>query len=177
MDSKVNLNEYIHPKMDLLFVALNAPVNSNNNAHWFSNNLSFWNLLYNTGIITAPIFNKLEGDIKIFGSNESNYKNWSIGVTDLNRRDVETNSNNVKILPTDVRRILRIIDSNQVDRVCLMHSHVGKAFRDYGNAIRFKTNRYGQIGTLNKTKIYEVPFHSAMIKNKTSYYKLLIEQD
>ena len=114
----VNLNEYIHPNMELLFVALNAPVNSNNNAHWFSNNLSFWNLLYRTGIIAVPIYNRLEGDLKVFGDNSINHKNWNIGVTDLNKRDVETNSNKVLYFLVICHRILTLL--NQIkSRKCV----------------------------------------------------------
>ena len=175
MNKKVNLKEFLHPQMDLFFVALNAPENSNNNAHWFSNNLSFWNLLHRSNVITEPIFNKLEGDLKVFGDTSINFKNWNIGVTDLNRRDVETNSNKVEVLPSDVKRILNIIKSYKVDKVCLLHSHVGRAFRDYANEIRFNSNRYGKIGKLNNIEIFEVPFHSSMVKNKEQYYKLLVE--
>lgn len=174
MGEKVNLVEYIHPKMDILFVALNAPVQSNNNAHWFSNNLSFWNLLYRSGIITTQINNKLIGDIFVFGQNKMNYNQWSIGVTDLNRRDVETNSNKVTVLPSDVKRILQIIKGNDVKRVCLMHSHVGKAFREFADGAMFNTNRYGKIGNYNNTEIFEVPFHTSSIRNKEHYYKQLI---
>lgn len=175
MNTKVHLKEFIYPKMELLFVALNAPENSNNNAHWFSYNLSFWNLLHRTGIITQPIFNKLDGDVEVFGNNSINYNNWTIGVTDLNRRDVETNSKNVEVRPSDVTRILNIIKANKVNRVCLMHSQVGKAFREFASGARFNTNRYGKIGVFNNTDIYEVPFHNASVKNKEQFYKKLIE--
>jgi hypothetical protein len=175
MSANVKLKEYIHPNMDLLFVALNAPENSNNNAHWFTNNLSFWNLLYRTGIITQSITNKLKGDVKVFGDNTINFNNWSIGVTDLNRRDVETDSANVEVKPSDVNRILDIINTNKVAKVCLMHSKVGNAFKDYGShIIKFNTNRYGKIGHLSRTEIFEVPFHNATVKNKDHYYSLLV---
>lgn len=174
MENKVNLSEYIHPKMDILFVALNAPENSNRNAHWFTNNLSFWNLLYRSGIITHPIHNKLEGDVKVFGSNKINYKNWSIGVTDLNRRIVETDSKNVDVRPSDVSRIIQILKTNQVSKLCLMHSNVGTAFRDYASEIKFNRNRYGKIGQCGDTEIFEVPFHNASIPDKESFYNLLI---
>lgn len=36
----VTLKEYVHPEMDILFLALNAPEVSNANAHWFSRNLN-----------------------------------------------------------------------------------------------------------------------------------------
>jgi hypothetical protein len=169
----VNLSEYIHQKMDLLFVALNAPDNSNKNGHWFTNNLSFWNILYRTGIITKPITNMLEGDVKVFGDNTINYNNWNIGVTDLNRKDVETDSTKVEVNQDDVYRIIEIIKNNQVARVCLMHSNVGQAFREYTN-INFNSNRYGLIGKLNETEIFEVPFHNATVANKDSYYALLL---
>ena len=51
----VNLQEYIHPKMDILFVALNAPEISNSNAHWFSGTLNFWNILFDSGLIVERI--------------------------------------------------------------------------------------------------------------------------
>lgn len=174
MENKVNLIEYIHPKMDILFVALNAPENSNRNAHWFSNNLSFWNVLFRSGIITQQITNKLEGDEKVFGSNKINYKNWSIGVTDLNRRVVKTNSNNVEILLSDVSRIMQILKVNEVSRLCLMHSDVGVVFRNYATDVKFNQNRYGKIGQLNNIEIFEVPFHNASIANKDDYYRMLI---
>ncbi|MDT0675122.1 hypothetical protein [Autumnicola musiva] len=173
MSAKVNLSEYIHPEMDLIFVALNAPVNSNNNGHWFTNNLSFWNLLYRVGIIKTPIANKLEGDELVFGGTSINHKNWRIGVTDLIRTIVETDSTKVETQPEDVRRILGILKNNKVDRLCLMHSKVGEAFRKY-SGITFNQNRYGKIGTYGNTAIYEVPFHNATLPNKDSYYSKLI---
>lgn len=174
MENKVNLSEYIHPKMDILFVALNAPENSNRNAHWFTNNLSFWNLLLRSGIITQPILNKLEGDVKVFGSNKINYKNQIIGVTDLNRRTVETDSKNVEVRPSDVRRIMEILKKHQVSRLCLMHSNVGAAFREFASEIKFNKNRYGKIGHWNNTEVFEVPFHNASITDKEKYYSMLI---
>ena len=174
MENKVNLSEYIHPKMDILFVALNAPENSNRNAHWFTNNLSFWNLLYRSGIITQPIHNKLEGDVKVFGGNKINFKNWSIGVTDLNRRIVETDSKNVEVRPSDVTRIIQILKTNQVSKLCLMHSNVRTAFREYASEIKFNKNRYGKIAQWNAMEIFEVPFHNASIPDKEKYYSMLI---
>ena len=161
--------------MDILFVALNAPENSNKNAHWFTNNLSFWNLLYRSRIITEQITNKLEGDIKVFGDSKINHKNWVIGVTDLNRRIVETDSKKVDVRPSDIKRILEILKKNDVSRLCLMHSNVGTAFRDFATEIKFNKNRYGKIGQFNNTEIFEVPFHNASIPNKEAYYSNLIK--
>ena len=69
----VNLIEYVHPKMDILFLALNAPEESNKNAHWFSRNLSFWNLLYHADLMTQLITDCKESYEKVFDSAEINY--------------------------------------------------------------------------------------------------------
>ena len=61
MSKKVKLKEYIHPKMDILFLALNAPETSNKNEHWFSGSLSFWNVLFNAGLITQHLKIPKEG--------------------------------------------------------------------------------------------------------------------
>lgn len=165
--------------MDLFFVALNAPEESNNKGHWFSHNLSFWNLLFDAGIITSPINNALEGDVKVFGSNSSNYDNWIIGVTDLNREVVQTDSKGVSTTNEQVKRILEILNSKKVKRLVLMHSKVATEFeeanlikRNFANDI----NVYGKVGQYKDTEIFQVPFHNARISYKELYYQLLIEK-
>lgn len=178
MISKVNLVEYIHPKMDLLFVALNAPEVSNNNAHWFSYNLSFWNLLCRAGVIKQTISDPKEGDVKVFGGSVMNYKNWKIGVTDLNREVVATKSNQVTTDSMQVKRILSIIESNAVKRICLMHSMVAEEFEKNRIIVRNNksgANEFGIVGKYKSTIIYEVPFHSGnSIPNKEIYYSKII---
>ncbi|MFH6965838.1 hypothetical protein [Flavobacterium sp. FlaQc-28] len=176
MDKKVNLSEYIHPKTEILFVALNVPENSNKNAHWFTNNLSFWNLLFRSGIITQPILNKLEGDETVFGCTKINFKNWSIGVTDLNRKIVKAKSINVEVTSKDVKRIMDILKIREVSKLCLMHSKVGEAFRNFASEIQFNSNRYRKIGQWKNTEIFEVPFHNASIADKEKYYTMLIQK-
>jgi len=178
MNAKVNLMEYVHPKMDLLFVALNAPEVSNANAHWFSYNLSFWNLLYRAGLITQTISDPMEGDVKVFGGAEINYENWIFGVTDLNRELVATKSNQVITDSNQVERILSILENNSVNRVCLMHFMVAEEFEKYGTIVRNwqnGVNEFGIVGKYKSTVIYEVPFHSGnSIPNKEIYYSKLI---
>lgn len=176
--SKVNLIEYVHPKMDLLFVALNAPEISNENAHWFSYNLSFWNLLYRAGVITQTISDPKEGDVKVFGDNVINNNNWIIGVTDLNREVVSTKSNQVRTDSSQVQRILSIIEKNTVKRICLMHSMVADEFESNGIIVRNNkkgANEFGIVGKYKSTVIYEVPFHSGnSIPNKEIYYSQIV---
>lgn len=179
MKNQVNLTEYIHDEMDLFFVALNAPEVSNNNGHWFSRNLSFWNVLFDAGIITGKITNALEGDVKVFGSSAINFNNWIIGVTDLNREVVQTNSQGVITNDEQVQRILKILDAKKVKRLVLMHSKVATAFeeahlirRNFNNG----TNAYGKVGQYKDTEIFQVPFHNASIENKAVYYRFLIQE-
>ena len=164
--------------MDLLFVALNAPEVSNANAHWFSYNLSFWNLLYRASVITQSLSDPKEGDVTVFGGNEINYKNWTIGVTDLNREVVATKSTKVTTDSTQVKRILSIIESNAVKRICLMHSMVAEEFEKNGIIVRnnkLGANEFGIVGNYKSTVIFEVPFHSGnSIPNKEIYYSKLI---
>ncbi len=165
--------------MDILFLALNAPDVSNANAHWFSYNLSFWNLLLRAGIITRPIFDKFKGDELIFGGNELNYKNWNIGVTDLNRETVETNSKAVIKNKTQVEKIIKILKTTETNRLCLMHADVATEFALHGIIKRnFKDgeNTFGIVGHYMKTTIYEVPFHSGNeYSERENYYKLLLD--
>lgn len=163
MNTKVQLNEYLHPEMDILFVALNAPDKSNKNAHWFSGNLSFWNVLFNAGIITQPIKDVLEGDIKVFGSTEINFNNLQFGVVDLVQDIVQTDSSKIKTKDEHVQRILSIVDKHPTKKLCLMHSKVGKQFQKSGiikRNIISRNNSYGLVGIYNETEIYEVPFHN-----------------
>ena len=173
----VNLQEYIYPEMDVLFLALNAPEVSNANAHWFSRNLSFWNVLYSSGLITQEIIIPTAGDIKVFKNNDINYKKWIYGVTDLNNEIVETNSNKVTIEQKHIQRIIEILKNNKVNKLCLLHSAVGSAIRDAKILQKRSNNRYGFIGYLNETAVYEVPFHNAPIANKDQYYRTLIDND
>lgn len=178
MPATINLKEYLHPQMDLLFVALNAPEVSNENAHWFTYNLSFWNVLFNAGIIIKPIADKLQGDVTVFGTTKINYNNWVIGVTDLNREVVDTNSLNVTTNEDQVNRIKKIIDTHPTKRICLMHGMVAEEFEKQGmikrNYVGGK-NQYGKVGQYKNTAIFEVPFHNAAVPNTVSFYKLLIQ--
>ena len=164
---KVNLQEYIHPNMDILFVALNAPEISNSNAHWFSRNLNFWDILFDAGLIASRIQDPLKGDETIFRNQTINNNKRIFGVTDLVRNIVQTNSSRVKTDNGQVQRVLSILDNNPTKKVCLMHSAVAVQFQKSGIIKRnylSGENIYGLVGNYNGSKIYEVPFHNAMIK-------------
>ena len=171
--NSVNLTEILHPKMDILFVALNPPETSNSNGHYFSRNLSFWNLLYDSGLIKQRVKSQLTGDDEVFRHNNINYKNSVWGITDLVGDVVQTNSRRVKITPSNVDRILKLIESHKVKNLCLIHSKVGRAFEFISTINR---NRgYGLIGHIGDTHVYEMPFHNASISDKHLEYKKLLQ--
>ncbi len=176
MNNKVKLKEYIHPKMEILFLALNAPDVSNENEHWFSRNLSFWNLLYDAGLITDRINNPLSGDEIVFNNIRINYKSWAYGVTDLNRKVVQTNSSIVETNKAQVNRILEILNNHEVKKLCIMHSAVSAEFEKAGvikRGIGTERDGYGIVGNYNNTIIIEVPFHNASIVDKHIIYRCL----
>lgn len=175
MNTQVNLEEFIHPRMDVLFVALNAPTKSNDNGHWFSGNLSFWNVLFNAGLITSRIYDPCKGDELVFGGQAINYQNWIYGLTDLVRDVVETDSSKVSTTSDQVRRILEIVSDHRTRKICLVHSSVAGQF-DAEGVIQERSgplDGYGLVGEFNSIPIYEVPFHNASIRDKHLFYELL----
>jgi hypothetical protein len=171
MKLEVNLKEILYPRMDILFVALNPPVISNRNEHYFSNNLSFWNLLYRSELIVRAVQNKFTGDEEIFRNQANNYKGAVFGITDLVHDKLETYSVNIKVEAGRVERISKILETHATKVLCLMHSKVALAFQQQGLIKRHKN--YGMVGSCKTTLIYEVPFHNASVPDKHIYYSLL----
>jgi len=173
MNEQVNLKEIVHPKMDILFLALNPPVCSNSNGHYFSNNLSFWNLLYDAGLITQRVNSKITGDEEVFRSNSINFNKSVFGITDLCHDVIETNSNKVKVEAKRVERIVDMLRQFDVRTLCFLHAHVAKAFEHLPTIDR--RNKYGIVGNIESTTVYEMPFHCASIPEKHLQYQKLIE--
>jgi hypothetical protein len=153
---KSNLNSFIHNKMDVLFLALNPPIISNNNGHYFSRVKTFWDILSESGLIEHSNFHLNQADEIIFGENYLNYKKKIFGITDLVHHKVETKSSKVKPTVEDFKRIINIIDTLEINTLVLMHSSVIKCFEKH-NIIE-QTSDYGFVGNYKKTKIYKVPF-------------------
>lgn len=171
--NEIKLIEILHSKMDILFVALNPPETSNRNGHYFSRNLSFWNLLFDAGLITQRVKSPLTGDDEVFRNNAINYKKSVYGITDLCHDIIETNSSKVKVNSERVKRILSLLQRHEVKILCLMHEKVGKAF-DFVPTLD-RSNKYGLIGNIENVRIFEMPFHNASVLYKKVYYKQLID--
>src|SRR5262252_1159061 len=107
--TEVKLKPFTRHGLDVLFVALNPPEQSNSNGHYFSGDRSaFFKLLQHSGLITKPV-DKAFADEKVFGSTGINYLNASFGVIDLVEDVVETDSGEVPVTADDVNRLLRRI--------------------------------------------------------------------
>lgn len=86
---------FLRPGLDLLFVGLNPARGSSRNRHFFSVNQAFWNQLYQSGLITAPV-DKASADTIVFGGTRVNCQGWSYGITDLVTAVAESDSRRVK---------------------------------------------------------------------------------
>lgn len=115
---------FLRPNLDLLFVALNPPNQSNSNGHFFSGKQSlFYKQLYQSGLIITVVDKSVADDL-VFGSNRINYKGMQFGVVDLIPQLVETNSRKVKFTKDDVHQLIDKIRENEPRIVCIIHSKV-----------------------------------------------------
>lgn len=141
-----NLRPFLRPGLDILFVALNPPVQSNEKGHWFSGQQScFFDLLFKSGLITEYV-DKRVADVIVFGGTEINLRHANYGVVDLVGNVVETNSTNVKPTKQDVDRLIAQVLDARPKIVCVIHSKVRTALNRYANLAR--PLEYGNCGAL-----------------------------
>ena len=127
----INLHPFIRPNLDVLFVALNPPDQSNTNGHYFSGSGSrFFHLLCLSGLITKEV-PKLTADEIVFGSTAVNFKGAEFGVIDLVDDLVETNSGRVRISLHHVNSLLNRIRNLKPRFVCIIHSKVRNALNKH----------------------------------------------
>lgn len=142
----VTLHPFLREGLDVLFVALNAPAQSNANAHWFSGQKSrMYELMYRGGLLTRQV-QKSNGDEVIFGSTSANYKGAQFGMVDLVEDVVETNSSNVVAGQNHVDSLVRRIRTLRPRFVCVMHSGVREALNKYAGLSR--PLDYGMCGAI-----------------------------
>lgn len=134
--TEAKLRPFTRPGLDVLFVALNPPQQSNSNGHYFSGNSSaFFKLLTLSGLITEPV-PKACADEKVFGTTEINHLGASFGVIDLVEDVVETNSAMLRVTKAHVNDLIRRIRDLNPRFVCVIHSKVRDALNTYGNLHR-----------------------------------------
>lgn len=152
---EVHLHGILKKQMDILFIALNPPDASNSKGHYFSRVSTFWDILYESGLIVSRINNLMEADEKVFKDNAINYKNLNYGVYDL-VHIVESDSKKVKLATEDMIKTLSVIESYKPSVVCLMHNKVRKAF--IKEKIIPKGLKYGRLGNYVSSIIFLFPF-------------------
>lgn len=132
----VNLRPFLRPGLDVLFVALNAPAQSNANNHWFSGEQSrFYDLLYGGGLLIRHV-PKSHGDDVVFGSHDANYRGAQYGVVDLVDDVVETQSSSVRASRDHVNALIKKIRDNEPRFVCVIHSKVRIALNKWAGFSR-----------------------------------------
>lgn len=132
-DSTAKLRPFLRPNLDLLFVGLNPPEQSNANGHYFSGERSrFFDLLYRSGLISTAVA-KGHADEIVFGGTAVNYQQREYGVVDLAPNFVMTNSSKVRTNRHHVAALLQDIRIHLPGMVCILHGKVANALRRYGS--------------------------------------------
>lgn len=134
----VNLRPFLRPKLDVLFVALNPPEQSNANGHYFSESSSrFFHLLARSGLTTKEVPWSTADEV-VFGSTAVNYMESEFGVVDLVGDLVQTSSARVIANPQHVRLFLQHIRELEPRFVCVIRGCNSQFVLNYfpdGNAI------------------------------------------
>lgn len=139
----VNLKPFIRDNMDVLFVGLNLSDISNNNKHYFSVYDSFWNQLYRSGLINSEV-DKMDADIKVFGSNKINKHSWNYGIMDLKPNIADRHSNNIKLFKEDYDYLTDILLKYKPKVACIIHNKVIKSIKKYNEEFKITCKRLGK---------------------------------
>jgi hypothetical protein len=131
--TEINLKSYLRPGLDILFIALNPPRQSNSNGHYFSGKGSrFFKLLAASGLITREI-PQARADEVVFGATGINYGRSSFGVVDLVDDLVDTDSTRVRITPHHVACLLDRVREQSPRFACVIHARVRDGLNRHGN--------------------------------------------
>ena len=130
---QTNLKPFLRPGLDVLFVALNPPRQSNQNGHYFSGSSSrFFLLLARSGLTTREV-PKARADEVVFGGCSENCGASNFGVIDLVEDLVETDSTKVKPRQEDVLNLISRIRDHEPRFVCIIHSKVINSMVRWGD--------------------------------------------
>lgn len=125
--TKFSLRPFLRRRLDVLFVALNPPTQSNDHGHYFSGRGSrFFHILYLSGLITVDL-PKAAADKTVFDSTSINYKGCAFGVVDLVDDLIQTNSGKVRPTIQQVDLLCARIREFRPRFVCVIHSKVRNA--------------------------------------------------
>lgn len=134
--STVLLKPFVRPGLDVLFLALNPPVQSNTNGHYFSGGQSrFYDLLFKSGLIIQAV-PKSRADELVFGNTSVNYNRSMFGVIDLIDDLVETQSGRVRVSRQHAQKAIANIRQLAPRYVCVIHAKVRDALNRYAGLTR-----------------------------------------
>ena len=174
-----SLVPFLRKNLDILFVGLNPAKGSSVNRHYFSVNQSFWNQLFDSGLIKQYV-DKSVADTIVFGSTSINRNNWSYGITDLVTRIAESDSTKIHPTQSDCERLHNSIIKFEPRVVVLLHGKVLDNYLPYlGKPIPISNS--GKMGNLiknHKTMFFNIAFpHGNTIPSieKVKHYKRIIE--
>jgi hypothetical protein len=129
--NRARLQPFARSGLDVLFLALNPPVQSNTNGHYFSGDRSrFYDLLFRSGLIIQAV-PKSRADEVVFGTTSVNYNRATFGVIDLIGHLVETKSVKVRVSQNRVQQAIANIRRLGPRFVCVLHSKVRDALNCY----------------------------------------------
>jgi len=127
---------FVRPGLDVVFLALNPPAQSNTNGHYFSGDQSrFYDLLFKSGLITQAV-PKSRADEVVFGSASVNYNRSTFGVIDLVGDLVQTQSGKVRVSPEHVLRAIANVRRLAPRFVCVIHAKVRDSLNRYAGFTR-----------------------------------------
>ena len=143
-----NLVPFLRPNLDVLFVGLNPPAQSNEHKHYFSGKQSrFFDLLIKSGLIISPV-DKGIADTLVFGGIDLNYHLANFGVVDLNTDFVETRGAKVPVKKAHLDQLIEHIRTYQPRIVCVIHSKVRDAFNQSSRSDLIGHLEYGACGAI-----------------------------
>src|SRR5580658_183903 len=133
--TEINLRPFLRPQLDILFVALNPPTQSNDHGHYFSGGGSrLFHLLFLSGLITMDL-PKATADQTVFGSTSVNRNGCAFGVVDLVDDLVQTNSGKVRPTRQHLDRLIASIRELSPRFVCVIHSKVRDALNKHPDSV------------------------------------------
>jgi mismatch-specific thymine-DNA glycosylase len=143
---KSKLIPFLRPNLDILFIGLNPANGSSEKGHYFSVNQSFWNQLFDAGLLRYPV-NKNVADDLVFGYTDYNFKNWNFGITDLVTTIAESDSSKIKPSFQNTENLVLELKKYKPKTAVILHSKVLTNLCKYLNLKKPKTNS-GNMGVL-----------------------------
>jgi len=168
---------FVRDNLEILFIGLNPAVGSSRNEHYFSVKQSFWDQLYDSGLITSRVDKSFADEI-VFGGTRNNYQKWSYGITDLVTDIAESDSRKIRPTQQDCEILCALIRAATPKVAVLLHGKVREKLLSFlGHPIPQANS--GKLGVLiedSLTMFYNVAFphgNNILSEDKIVHYKAI----